>query len=93
MVMTWPRASSHSKTGVMFLTKVVLGNVYPVERFAEVRSCPNGFQSVSFANIVYGRGLSDRCGQVNFDRNNGHLNETVVYTDEAIRPVYLILFA
>jgi len=32
------------------------------------------------------------CVKVVFDRMNGELNETVVYTDDAIRPVYLIVF-
>jgi len=56
----------------MFLTKVVLGNVHKVSRFAEVNSCPYGKQSVVF------------------DRERG--NETVVYTNNAIRPVFLIVF-
>jgi len=58
----------------MFLTKVVLGNVYTVNEFAEVRSCPPGYQSVVF------------------NRLNGTRNETVVYTNDAIRPVFLIAF-
>jgi hypothetical protein len=36
----------------MFLTKVVLGNVRRVNKFAEVKKCPAGFQSVSFAYIA-----------------------------------------
>jgi len=66
--------SNSPSNGIMFLAKVVLGNVHNVHRFAEVTSCPYGFQSVVF------------------DRANGELNETVVYTDNAIRPVYLIVF-
>ena len=30
--------------------------------------------------------------QVVFDRQNGALNETIVYSDDAIRPVFLITF-
>jgi len=66
--------SNSPSNGIMFLTKVVLGNIYNVNRFAEVTTCPTGYQSVVF------------------DRMNGQLNETVVYTDDAIRPVYLIVF-
>jgi len=33
------------------------------------------------------------CQSVVFDRMNGQLNETVVYTNDAIRPVFLIVFA
>jgi len=69
------KSASYSSDGVMFLTKVVLGQVHNASQFAEVNHCPPGAQSV-----VY-------------DRMNGQLNETVVYTDEAIRPVFLILFA
>jgi len=58
----------------MFLTKVVLGNIYTVDEFAEVRYCPPGYQSVVF------------------DKHNGIRNETVVYTNDAIRPVFLIVF-
>jgi len=58
----------------MFLTKVVLGNVRRVNKFAEVKKCPAGFQSVEY------------------DRMDGKLNETVVYTNDAIRPVFLIVF-
>ncbi|KAF8180857.1 hypothetical protein BJ912DRAFT_618886 [Pholiota molesta] len=64
-----------SGRGAMIVSSVALGNVYNVSAFAEVKSCPVGFDSV-----VFDRGL------------NGSLNETVVYNDDAIRPVYLILF-
>jgi len=68
------KAASYSSSGVMFLTKVVLGNVHMVGQFEAVKSCPPGSQSVVF------------------DRMGGALNETVVYTNEAIRPVFLIMF-
>ena len=49
------RSASYSPNSkIMFLTKVVLGNVYTVNEFAEVRSCPPGYQSVSFKYIVCG---------------------------------------
>jgi hypothetical protein len=67
-------ASYSPSSKIMFLTKVVLGNVYTVNEFAEVKSCPSGYQSVVF------------------NRLNGKLNETVVYTNDAIRPVFLIAF-
>lgn len=68
------KSASYTNSGIMFLNKVVLGNVYPVSQFAAVSSCPPGYQSVVF------------------DRTNGSLNETVVYTNDAIRPVFLIVF-
>ncbi|KIM77115.1 hypothetical protein PILCRDRAFT_627541 [Piloderma croceum F 1598] len=68
------KSASYSTSGVMFLTKVVLGKVCEVTKFAQVKSCPSGKQSVVF------------------DRMNGTLNETVVYTNEAIRPMFLIVF-
>ena len=42
--------------------------------------------------IVCGRGLIIRYVQVVFDRMDGKLNESVVYTDNAIRPVFMIVF-
>ncbi|KIM75122.1 hypothetical protein PILCRDRAFT_827538 [Piloderma croceum F 1598] len=66
--------SESPSSGLMFLAKVVLGNVRRVDGFAEVKECPAGFQSVEY------------------DRQNGKLNETVVYTNDAIRPVFLIVF-
>jgi len=68
------KSASYTTCGLMFLTKVILGNVHSVSAFAEVKSLPSGCQSVVF------------------DRMNGQLNETVVYTNEAIRPVFLIIF-
>lgn len=58
--------------GMLIVTKVVLGRIYSVNRFAQVKNCPANYNSV-----VY-------------DRQNGKLNETIVYEDAAIRPVYLI---
>ncbi|KJA15872.1 hypothetical protein HYPSUDRAFT_193948 [Hypholoma sublateritium FD-334 SS-4] len=62
-------------TGAIIVSTVALGNVRHVNAFNEVRSCPEGFDSV-----VFDRGV------------NGSLNETIVYNDNAIRPVYIILF-
>lgn len=77
----------------MFLTKVVLGQVHNVSQFAEVNSCPSGSQSVSSSLPTENdKSLNSWWAQVVFDRINGQLNETVVYTNEAIRPVFLILF-
>jgi hypothetical protein len=67
-------ASYSPNSKIMLLTKVVLGNIYTVNAFEEVKSCPPGYQSVVF------------------NRLNGKLNETVVYTNDAIRPVFLIAF-
>jgi len=67
-------ASYSPNSKIMFLTKVVLGNIYTVNEFAEVKSCPPGYQSVVF------------------NRLNGKLNETVVYTNDAIRPMFLIAY-
>jgi hypothetical protein len=36
----------------MFLNKVVLGKVYSVTAFAQVRACPAGFNSVSSSALV-----------------------------------------
>ncbi|RXW12753.1 hypothetical protein EST38_g13098 [Candolleomyces aberdarensis] len=62
--------------GAMLLTKVVLGKVKQVNGWNEVMSCPPGFDSVVF------------------DRKFGthNLNETIVYSNDAIRPVFLIIF-
>lgn len=68
------KSANYTTSGIMFLNKVVLGNVHHVSQFADVNSCPRGYQSVVF------------------DRMNGQLNETVVYTNDAIRPVFLIMF-
>jgi len=68
------KSASYSKSGIMFLAKVVLGKAHKVTAFAQVKLCPGGKQSVVF------------------DRMNGKLNETVVYTNNAIRPVFMIVF-
>jgi len=59
-------------TGVLFLTKVVMGRPYNVTGFGQVSSCPSGYDSVLY------------------DPPNGR-NETILYTDDAIRPVFLIV--
>ncbi|KAH7890558.1 hypothetical protein F5I97DRAFT_1836435 [Phlebopus sp. FC_14] len=69
------KAFSYSNGGIMLLNKAVLGKVYNVSRFEQVKSCPPGYNSVVF------------------DRMNGQLNETVLYQDDAIRPVFLIMLA
>lgn len=69
------KSASYGKGGVIFLNKVILGKVYNVSRFAEVKALPTGYNSVVF------------------DRLNGRLNESVVYHDSAIRPVFLIIYA
>jgi len=43
----------------------------------------------AFAEV---KSLPSGSQSVVFDRMNGQLNETVVYTNEAIRPVFLIIF-
>jgi len=68
------KSARYTHSGIMFLTKVVLGNIKTVSRFAEVIGCPPGYQSVVF------------------DRYGGNWNETVVYTNDAIRPVFMIAF-
>ena len=60
MVLT-PRAAQYCNTpasGVMFLTKVVWGNVQRVNRFADVNSCPYGKHSVSRLHILYNDSLN-----------------------------------
>jgi hypothetical protein len=52
MVLMWPRSARYTHSGIMFLTKVVLGNIKTVSRFAEVIGCPPGYQSVGFKYIV-----------------------------------------
>jgi hypothetical protein len=74
------------------LNKVVLGKVHNVSAFAAVSSCPRGCQSVSVEYILGQAVWSDGVVQVVFDRNNGTLNETIVYTNDAVRPVFLIIF-
>lgn len=64
------------KEKVMFVNKVVLGKSHEVAKFNEVKSCPPGANSVTFNN---------KKGDVNW-------NETVVYSDNAIRPVFMLTF-
>jgi hypothetical protein len=75
----------------MFVAKVVLGNVWNVYQHRAVDSCPVGYDSVRGFHCIYITGAYDM-PQVVFDKQNGQLNETVVYHDEAIRPIYLIIF-
>ena len=73
-----------------------MGKQYPVSDFAEVKSLPPGYNSVSPACQVSPRidQFELNCElQVVFDRLNGRLNESVIYNDAAIRPVFLIIFA
>jgi hypothetical protein len=76
----------------MFLTKVTLGKVRYVNRFAEVKQCPSGFDSASLLHHLQDRFELIAHLQVVFDRMSGRLNETVVYSDDAIRPLFLIVF-
>ena len=42
---------------------------------------------------IIGTNLIEASGfQVVYDRQNGALNETIVYSDDAIRPVFLLVF-
>ena len=55
-------------------------------------SCPAGFNSVRFW-LSSGPKLGFIIAfQVVFERQNDRLNETVVYSDVAIRPGFLIMF-
>ena len=61
LVLTSPRAAQYcdtSTSGVMFLTKVVLGKVHRVTSFDGVDSCPYGKQSVSCLHILYNKRLN-----------------------------------
>jgi len=51
--LTFSRSANYTTSGIMFLNKVVLGNVHHVSQFADVNSCPRGYQSVSI-NIPSG---------------------------------------
>jgi len=42
------KSANYTKSGIMFLVKVVLGKVHNVTGFAQVTSCPTGSQSVVF---------------------------------------------
>jgi hypothetical protein len=79
----------------MFITKVVLGKVRYVTQFNEVMACPPGYDSVRF-RVTYRVGYTNSITsvvQVVFHRYNGKLNETVVYKDQAIKPVFLVCFS
>jgi hypothetical protein len=54
------RSAGYSN-GVMLLAKVVLGKVYNVGAFAQVRACPAGYDSVSDSVTVVVT-LTDRDG-------------------------------
>lgn len=69
------RESFPTGGGVVFLAKVVLGRVFEVDHFMHDSRDP---RPPGFDSVV-------------FDNDNGRLNETVVYTDDAIRPAFLIL--
>ena len=81
--------------GSMLVAKVVLGKVSTAT--AGIPACPAGFDSVSesifrCSSTISGLAAHDRClVQVTYDTNGPH-NETIVYTDDAIRPVFLIAF-
>ncbi|KAF8966954.1 hypothetical protein BDZ97DRAFT_1903612 [Flammula alnicola] len=55
----------------------------------------NGTGAIILTKVVLGRSVMS-CppgfNSVVFDRQNGALNETIVYSDDAIRPVFLIVF-
>jgi len=68
-----------------------MGNVYDVSVFGGgVRSCPAGYHSVSYkinwSNLTEAGGFKVVCDQ------NGAGNQTIVYSDDAIRPVFLLVF-
>jgi hypothetical protein len=53
VLMTLPRSANYSPNGVMLLTKAVLGKVRYVDRFAEVKQCPRGFDSASLLHQLH----------------------------------------
>ena len=79
-------------SGAILVTKVVLGKVRKVTAWNEVMNCPPGFDSVSVYIHPLKATLKHTYNQVVFDRQNGQLNETIVYAENAIRPAYLLLF-
>jgi len=89
------RAYSYTNngSGALLLTKVVLGKVKYVSGWNEVMSCPLGYNSVC-AFILFQVTCEDNLIslKVVYDRLNGCLNETIIYSDDAIRPVFLIIF-
>jgi len=72
-----PNEAYRYSKGAIILTKVVLGNVYNAKARHEVMSCPPGYNSVV---------LNRQNGGLQVDKT------TVVYTNDAIRPVFLITF-
>jgi len=90
------RAYSYTSngSGALLLTKVVLGKVKYVSGWNEVMSCPSGYNSVCFPlfSSLHSEFNLSLYAKVVFDRQNGSLNETIIYSDDAIRPVFLIMF-
>jgi len=93
------RAYSYTSegSGALLLTKVVLGNVRYVSGWMEVMSCPPGYNSVGFLllsglQVKLTFSLRFLYSKVVYDRQGGCLNETIIYSDDAIRPVFLIIF-
>jgi hypothetical protein len=83
-------------SGVVFLARVALGRVYEIDRGTDDSSDPRppGYDSVRYFNFTrspYQLTELPRHIQVVFNKDEGRENETVVYTDDAIRPVFLIL--
>ena len=75
----------------MILTKVVLGQCKPICRSDNVHH----WVSVGADHVPMYIACAHRlsvCEKVIFDRMDDELNETVVYTNDAIRPVCLIVF-
>ena len=70
---------------------MILGKVYNVNAFGAVSSCPAGYHSVSY-EIKWTNFIEVSGFKVVFNRKNGDLNETIVYSDDAIRPVFLLVF-
>ena len=70
---------------------MILGKVHNVGAFGAVSSCPAGYHSVSYE--INWLDLTEAFrSKVVFERQNGALNETIVYSDDAIRPVFLLFF-
>jgi hypothetical protein len=82
--------------GAVFLARVALGRVYEIDHVADDSSDPRppGYDSVRYFNFAHHTyqptQLTCRV-QVVFNGDEGLENETVVYTEDAIRPVFLIL--
>ena len=65
-----------------------MGKVYDTSA-GFVRSCPNGYDSVSILSMTDWPEHRPGCPQV-VHGANGVNNESIVYSDDAIRPVFLI---